>query len=134
MSTIGDRLKNARENKMLSQIQVYKDTGIHNKTLSGYERGVSQPDLETIALLANYYDVSIDYLILENGKNKLKNTNYYKIQSTPSNQVSEDNSNYKIIEDIFSLSIENQEEIHKLVKLYKIKEEYEKTIKNCPRN
>ena len=128
MSTIGDRLKNARENKMLSQIQVYKDIGIHNKTLSGYERGVSQPDLGTIALLANYYDVSIDYLILEKGKNKLKNIKYYKTQDTSSNKVSEDNSNYKIIEDIFSLSMENQEEIHKLVKLYKIKEEYEKTI------
>lgn len=63
MSTIGNRLKIIRENKGISQMQVYKDIGIHNKTLSGYERGVSEPDLQTLFLLATYYKVSTDYLL-----------------------------------------------------------------------
>lgn len=131
MSIIGDRLKNARENKMLSQIQVYKDTGIHNKTLSGYERGISQPDLETIALLAKYYGVSTDYLLLGESKIKSEKTKYSATQDTYLNQVLENDNNYKVMEDILSLSPENQREIHKLIKLYKIKEEYEE--KNNPR-
>lgn len=63
MKELAKRLKYARENKGVTQMQVYKDTGIHNKTLSGYERGISEPDLNTLKLLANYYDTSVDYLL-----------------------------------------------------------------------
>lgn len=58
-----NRLKNARDNKGVSQTQVYKDTGINNKTLSGYERGISEPDVDTIKILADYYNVSLEYLL-----------------------------------------------------------------------
>lgn len=60
---IGKRLKNARELVGESQTQVSKYTGINNKTLSRYERTVSEPDLKTLRLLANYYKVSIEYLL-----------------------------------------------------------------------
>lgn len=63
MIELAKRLKLARENKGVTQTQVYKDIGIHNKTLSGYERGISEPDLNTIKTLANYYNVSVDYLL-----------------------------------------------------------------------
>lgn len=126
MTTIGDRLKKARENKMLSQIQVYKDTGIHNKTLSGYERGVSQPDLETIVLLADYYDVSIEYLLSDKRINFNKGSKNHGSKVITPYEESKIDANCKIMEDILSLSPENQQEVHKLVKLYKIKEEYEK--------
>lgn len=63
MLNIANRLKEAREIKGATQTQVSKETGINNKTLSGYERGVSEPDLTTLALLADYYLVSADYLL-----------------------------------------------------------------------
>lgn len=85
MSTIGNRLKIIRENKGISQMQVYKDIGIHNKTLSGYERGVSEPDLQTLFLLATYYKVSTDYLL---GITDVKNPSTpYKIDG---NKIEED--------------------------------------------
>lgn len=62
MSSLGDRLRQARERKNLKQTQVKERTGIHNKTLSGYENGVSEPDIETIKILADLYEVSIDWL------------------------------------------------------------------------
>lgn len=62
MSTIGDRLRNARERKNLKQTQVMQKTGINNKTLSGYENGVSEPDLESLRILADLYEVTTDYL------------------------------------------------------------------------
>lgn len=62
MSLIGDRLREARERKNLKQTQVKSRTGINNKTLSGYENGVSEPDLETLRILADLYEVSVDWL------------------------------------------------------------------------
>jgi len=74
MSTIGERLKNARELNHLTQSRVYKDTGIHNKTLSGYERNLSEPDLDTFKKLAEYYDVDVNYLmgITDDPKHRIK--------------------------------------------------------------
>lgn len=60
---IAKRLKEARELKGATQTQVSRETGVNNKTLSGYERGVSEPDLATLALLADYYSVTSDYLL-----------------------------------------------------------------------
>ena len=46
----------------MSQIKVMELTGINNKTLSGYENGVSQPDIQTFVVLAKLYGFSIDKL------------------------------------------------------------------------
>ncbi|MBL0387861.1 helix-turn-helix transcriptional regulator [Tumebacillus sp. ITR2] len=63
MSSIGDRLKRAREWKHLTQIQVKERTNINNKTLSGYEKSVSIPDNETIKLLAGLYEVNPAWVV-----------------------------------------------------------------------
>lgn len=63
MLTVGDRLRISREKKILKQTQVRERTGINNKTLSGYEKGVSEPDFDTIKMLADLYEVSVDFLI-----------------------------------------------------------------------
>lgn len=63
MSVIGKRLREARERKDLKQTEVNKRTGINNKTLSGYENGVSEPDSETLKILSELYEVSIDWLM-----------------------------------------------------------------------
>jgi transcriptional regulator with XRE-family HTH domain len=62
-SIISTRLKEVRISRKLSQIDVMKLTQIHNKTLSGYENGVSEPDIETLKKLVKVYDCSLDYLI-----------------------------------------------------------------------
>lgn len=63
METLGERLKSARLKAGLKQIQVKERTQINNKTLSGYENGVSEPDLNTLTVLADLYNVSTDYLL-----------------------------------------------------------------------
>lgn len=62
MRTLGARLKEAREKKRLTQIEVSKKLGISNGTLSGYERDYRDPDTATLKKLANLYEVSIDWL------------------------------------------------------------------------
>lgn len=60
MPDIGKILKETREDLDLSQVKVMELTGINNKTLSGYENGVSEPDLRTLATLARLYNMSLD--------------------------------------------------------------------------
>lgn len=67
MTTLGERLKIAREKKGLSQIQVKERTNINNKTLSGYENGVSEPDTKTLSMLAELYEVSYKWLLTGKG-------------------------------------------------------------------
>jgi len=58
-----NRLKEARINKKFSQVQVKQHTGINNKTLSGYENGVSEPDYDTLKVLCDLYEVSTDWVL-----------------------------------------------------------------------
>ena len=58
-----NRLRNLRKSKNLSQIKVQMDTGIEQALLSKYENGVRVPPTETLIILADYYNVSVDYLL-----------------------------------------------------------------------
>lgn len=60
MKNLGFILKSAREDNNLTQMQVMKLTGINNKTLSGYETGLAEPDLDTLVALFNLYGLSLD--------------------------------------------------------------------------
>jgi transcriptional regulator with XRE-family HTH domain len=62
MNSLGKRLRHARERKNLKQTQVKAKTGIHNKTLSGYENDVAEPDLQTLNILADLYETDINWL------------------------------------------------------------------------
>ncbi len=57
------RLKELRNKLGLSQTQLANQIGIAQNTLSQYEKGTRQPDHETLKKLADYFDVSIDYLL-----------------------------------------------------------------------
>ena len=75
MFEIGDFLREARETKGYTQIQVMKLTGINNKSLSGYENGIAQPDLDTLSSLLKLYDVSADKMLgidTQNNNQKMK--------------------------------------------------------------
>lgn len=57
------RIKAIRLELGLTQIQVSNETGIDQSRISKYETGELQPDLEKLGILANYYQVSIDWLL-----------------------------------------------------------------------
>ncbi len=60
---IGQILKNTREDLDLTQLKVMEMTGINHKTLSGYENGVAEPDLQALATLCRLYRISMDAVI-----------------------------------------------------------------------
>lgn len=63
MSTLGERLRQARKRRGMSQMDVFDSAGISNKALSRYEKDVSAPSPEVIKKLSRLYDVSGEYLL-----------------------------------------------------------------------
>jgi len=63
MTVLGKRLKQARKNKGITQMDAANILGISNGTLSGYERNYRDPDTETLNKMANLYEVSNDWLL-----------------------------------------------------------------------
>ena len=61
--TFANRIKSIREDLGISQTQVSKDTGIHQSFISKYENGALEPNIEQLGTLANYYQISIDWLL-----------------------------------------------------------------------
>lgn len=57
------KLKKARENTGFTQREVEKETLVKQSTLASYEIGRTQPDIETLGILADFYGVSVDWLI-----------------------------------------------------------------------
>lgn len=57
------RLKELRKSKSLNQSQVANAIGISQRAYSNYEIGTREPDINTIIKLADYFNVTIDYLL-----------------------------------------------------------------------
>ena len=58
-----DKLRSLIEERNLTQKQVATDLNIAPSTMGGYVQGSSEPDFETLKTIANYFDVSTDYLL-----------------------------------------------------------------------
>ena len=59
-----EKLKKIRQSKNLTLKDVCTQTGITSATvLSRYETGEREPDFATLKKLANFYKVSLDYLL-----------------------------------------------------------------------
>ena len=57
------RLKEIRKQRNISQLRLAMDLHMSQNTISRYETGERQPGLAELILLADYFHVSIDYLV-----------------------------------------------------------------------
>lgn len=81
---LGHILKCGREDNDLSQKKVMEITGINNKTLSGYENNISEPDFNTLLILFKLYNISVDQFITDNEFETQLSTNKM-LSSLPTN-------------------------------------------------
>lgn len=58
-----EKLKYLREHQELSQKEICKRLGLPTSTYCRYESGETQPNLTTLKLIANFFDVTVDYLL-----------------------------------------------------------------------
>lgn len=52
-----------RDAKGLTDYRVSKDTGITKSTFSDWKNGRSEPKMEKLKILSNYFNVSIEYFV-----------------------------------------------------------------------
>ena len=66
-----DRLKSERNKKKISQRQLGDYIGVSQQTIGSWETGRTQPDQESLKQLAQFFNVSLDYLM---GESNIRNT------------------------------------------------------------
>ena len=58
-----NRIRDLREDRDLRQSDLAKATGIDQRTISNYETGKTNPDSDALIRLADFFGVTIDYLV-----------------------------------------------------------------------
>lgn len=107
------RLKEFRENSNLTQKELAKKLNLTQSTIAYYENGKKMPTLENAKAIAEFFNTSLDYLLgVSNYEDRETNKKSEQVTST-ANELSK---------EIGNLSPESQEEIKKLIELYKIKD------------
>ena len=57
------RLKELRKKKGISQLRLATDLNATQNTISRYETGEREPGIDELIKIADYFNVSVDYLI-----------------------------------------------------------------------
>lgn len=63
MTKIRERLRELRIEKELTQSQLAEKLNVDFRTISNWEKGVRKPDIDTLVEIADYFDISVDYLL-----------------------------------------------------------------------
>ena len=109
------RLVALRKAAKLSQYELANRLGFSRGKLANYEQGTREPDFETLKMLANFFNVSTDYLL---GRTDVK------YQFNPEHEYNDfdEFKNDPILLDFLQkdLKAATPEEIEKLRAMYKI--------------
>ena len=62
---LGDKIKKYREEKKMTQVEVAKVLGVKPATISKYEAGILEPNIESLKKLAELFGISVDELLKE---------------------------------------------------------------------
>lgn len=98
------RLKNLRKKKGLGQQELADTLGVPIGTYRNWEQGLRTPDTITIMKLAEFFDVSTDYLFGREKEPALNLGPYLQAASTP-------------LGDISKLSQEDLDEINEIIEM-----------------
>ena len=91
----GDRLKLLRKNCNYTQKELGEKLNVSGRVIGYYESNERFPDKETLTRLADFFEVSVDYLL---GRTDIKNNvKDYKIDT---NKINNDNDIEKMIDEL----------------------------------
>ncbi len=62
MATFAERVKELRLEHGLTQDKLGKIIGVKNFSIYSYEKGRACPEMKSLVKMAEYFDVSLDYL------------------------------------------------------------------------
>ncbi|HCL4549696.1 XRE family transcriptional regulator [Clostridium botulinum] len=70
MKTIGERIKELREEKGINQLELSKILNVHKGSVSNWENNKRTPDADMLTKIADFFNCSVDYLL---GNTDIKN-------------------------------------------------------------
>lgn len=60
---VGERIKYLRKEGLLSQVALAEKIHSNQKQISKWEKGQIEPNIDMLKRLADYFDVTVDYLV-----------------------------------------------------------------------
>lgn len=110
--SIGNRIADLRTNNHMSQFQLAKVLGIGTSTLGMYETNKRKPSPKVLNKIADYFDVSTDYLLGRKSKadqvhNATVDEALGKIMSFEGQPVTEHDK--KVMKDLLESYLRNKE-------------------------
>ena len=67
------RLKELRRDRKISQVKLAMDLNLTQNSISRYENGEREADYDTLVAIADYFNVSVDYLLGRTDNPKIAN-------------------------------------------------------------
>ncbi|KAA8747146.1 helix-turn-helix domain-containing protein [Paenibacillus sp. UASWS1643] len=96
MKSFGERLSYLRNKKGLSQDELAKIFKIGKSTLGMYETNKREPKHEMTARIAEYFDVSMDWLTTGKNEKELKESSYALPEEVILNVIREAEAEFKV--------------------------------------
>ena len=72
-----EKLKTLRKQRGITQEQLASSLGIGTSTIGMYESNIRKPSYKILKQIANYFNVSVDYLVNEAGLEDTFNLDFY---------------------------------------------------------
>lgn len=116
---LGDLIAELRRDRRITQSVLAKHLNVSVATISHYESGVNYPDIETVCKLADYFCVSVDYLL---GRTRLRidfETFKRRVRLPDGSSTSAD----EILRVFLSLSDQSQVDLINLMNLFLMRDD-----------
>lgn len=117
MKTFGNRFKELRKDKKLTQDELAKqfnkqfNTTFNKSTISQYENDRRKPEINILENWADFFDVSVDYLLCRADERKPKKERFQDVDTIAAHRIG----------NIKQLSDEGLEELDNYIELLKLK-------------
>ncbi len=114
---IGKRIKLLRKKQGLSQKKMGEDLGLGISTISQYENLVNTPDTKTVIKIAEYFNVTTDYLFGLTDRPDFRLLKKEELEEfLPKKTVEEEEIHLQVDGKLKKLDKEKQEQIKKYLK------------------
>lgn len=117
----GKRLNEALQNRNITQVELSKELGFTSQAINRWCQNLTQPDIPTLIKIAEYLNVSIDFLVGNEAKNDSAIEEEIKEKEILKNTLIK-NGYMNENEDL------NDDELEKLIEFVKTNKKY---IKEC---
>ena len=112
-----NRIKEVRQSKGIKQIDLAEKLNITQATLSNWERGVHDPDSNSLKFLSDFFQVTTDYLL---GKSNIANP---KAEFPP-------NFSYSFFNGYKELNDDNRALLHDLMEKMRLSQKVKETAQD----